>query len=82
MNKTHKVMALTGIALALIWLFMIIPSREGYGYHGYGGYQPGGWSFFYWGGSNVSYPQQHSPSARDGSVGGPRASSRGLRGGK
>ncbi len=80
MNKTQKAILITSVVLLVVWIALITPSSAGYGYPGHGGYRPGGFSFFYWGGSNYYYPG--AASARTGSVSGPRASGRGLKGGK
>ncbi len=79
MNKTRWAMVIAAVAMFVLWIGLIVPSSQGYGYPGYGGYHGGHSSFFFWGSSR---PYYHSPSARSGSVGGPKAASRGGRGGK
>lgn len=78
MNKTGWAMVISGAVLALLWVIMVVPSSQGYGYAGYHGYR-GGSSFFYYGSSR---PYFAGASARSGSVGGPNVAGRGLKGGK
>lgn len=78
MNKQSGV-ALTGlvVAMAVVYIFVLIISVNGWGYMGYNGYHRGP-SFMYWGGPDI----HHEKSVRDGSVGGPNSRGGGFSGGK
>ncbi len=75
----QKGAALIGVivALAVVYLLLLMVSSRGYGYAGYGGYHRGP-SFFYWGGVRT----YHGPSVRAGSIGGPRTAGGGTGAGK
>ncbi len=62
---------------ALSYGALFIPSRSGYGYAGYGGFNRGP-SFFYFGGA----PTYHGASVRRGSRYGPGMHGGGMHGGK
>lgn len=79
MNKTRWAMVASGGVLALLWAAMVMPSTNGYGYHGYNRYQGGGFWLLH---SGSSTPYYSTASARSGSRGGPNVSGKGLRGGK
>jgi hypothetical protein len=65
------------VSMAVVYFLLLMISMRGWGYIGYGGYNRGP-SFWYWGGPNI----HHSPSTRDGSLGGPNNRGGGYSGGK
>lgn len=77
--KRQSGSALTGlvVAMAVVYIIVLIVSVRGWGYMGYGGYHHGP-SFMYWGGPTI----HHDKNVRDGSVGGPNSRGGGFSGGK
>ncbi len=63
MSKTTKVMLITGGVLVLIWLLLLKPSSEGYGYPGYNNFRGSGGGLFYWGSSRPYYHGTSGPGA-------------------
>jgi len=74
---TSPLVLLFGVAAIGAYSALFIPSLNGYGYAGYGGFHRGP-SFFYWGGMNT----YQGPSVRSGSRGGPGVRGGGPHGGK
>ncbi len=75
MNKTRWAMVIAGGIMAVIYLAILTPSSQGYGYAGHRS------GFYYFSGGN-STVFGGRPSARRASRSGPRVSGRGLSGGK
>ena len=65
------------VAMAVVYVFLLMISIRGWGYMGYGGYHRGP-SFMYWGGPSI----HHSKNVRDGSVSGANNRGGGYSGGK
>lgn len=63
--------------LAVVYIFTLLFSLNGWGYMGYNGYRSGP-SFWYWGGPNVYYDR----SVRNGSYGSTGHRGGGISGGK
>ncbi len=78
MNRTRLAIIVAGGILGLIYVAMLFPASKGYGYLGYYGYHRSP-SFFYFGGPRVYHAR---PSVREGSLGGPGQTGRGLTAGK
>ena len=78
MNKTWLAIIVASGILAVIYISMLFPASRGYGYMGYYGYHRSP-SFFYMGGPRVFHER---PSVREGSLGGPGQTGRGLTPGK
>jgi hypothetical protein len=65
MSSTDKAFWATAIILGIIYLILLLPASNGYGYMGYHGYHRGP-SFWYWGQTTI-YTE---PSNRSGSING------------
>lgn len=77
MGKTGLAATVTAVLLGGTYLYTLPSASRGYGYMGYGGYHRGP-SSWYWSDAAVF----RGPSARNGSLGGPRHRGGGLAGGK
>lgn len=78
MNRTWLAIIVAGGILAVIYISLLFPASRGYGYMGYYGYHRGP-SYLYMGGPRMYHAR---PSVREGSLGGPRQTGRGVAAGK
>ncbi|MDV7339916.1 hypothetical protein RYZ26_09945 [Terasakiella sp. A23] len=86
-RKTKITLICTGAALSVLFAFLLIPSSQGGGYNTVGSRSYGGSGFSYYnfgysGNSTGVTVFKDGASVRNGSVGGPKHSGRGLSGGK
>lgn len=65
MNKTGQAVLITTLILGGIYFALIPSAGRGYGYMGYYGYHHGP-SFWYWGGTPMSYDRNVRSGSRSG----------------